>query len=286
MRRTFVAAAGLALGLALSSPASAQTPPERWEMLGLTTAPLPPAVKTGRQDAGDAELYYAVYGRGEPVILLHSGLGNGDYWDNEIGPLSQQYQVIVVDLRGHGRSTASPRPLTYRLMADDIVHLIKAQKLKDPAIVGWGDGAIVGLELALGHPKRIGRLIAFGLATDRSGLQPRPDQRATFIAYVHKAQADEDRLSGDPARFTATLDQLEALWEREPAYKPEDLARIKIPVTLLAAQYDEWVKLEHMARTAEIIPNARMIMLPRTSYFAPWQAPREFTDAVLVALRP
>lgn len=284
MRTRSLAGAGLALSLALCGDAVAQDFLQRWESLK-ATAPLPPVVKTGRQDVGDVELYYAIYGRGDPVILLHPGLGNADYWANQIGPLSQTHQVIVVDLRSHGRSSASPELLSYRLMADDVVRLIKAHKIKQPAIVGWGDGAIAGLELAQRYPKRIGKLIAFGLVTDRSGLQPRPDQSATFVDYVHRAKADYERLSATPAGFSASLDQLEALWEREPAYTAEDLARIETPVIVLAAEYDEWVKPEHMAKTAELIPGAQMITLPRASYFAPWQAPKEFNDAVLMALR-
>ena len=75
------------------------------------TAPLPPQTESGRVDVGDVELYYAIYGKGRPVVLLHPGLGHSDYWANQIGPLSQEFQVVVVDLRGHGRSGASGREL-------------------------------------------------------------------------------------------------------------------------------------------------------------------------------
>jgi pimeloyl-ACP methyl ester carboxylesterase len=285
MGKNTFAAAVLALSVAICGGAFAEEPVRPWQTLR-PTAPLSPPLKTGRQDVGEVELHYAVYGRGEPVILLHPGLGNGDYWANQVGPLSQEFQVIVVDLRDHGRSTASRGPLSYRLMAEDIVHLIKAQKLKKPAIVGWGDGATVGLELARRYPKRIGKLVAFGMAYDRAGLQPRPDEAATFVDYVMKAQADHARLSGDPASFTATLDKLEALWEREPAYTASDLTGIQVPVVLMAAQYDEWVKTDHMVEAARLIPEARIITLPRTSHFAPWQASRRFNDALRLILRP
>lgn len=282
--RPSVIASSIAISLALCAPAAAQEFAKPWESLR-ALVPLPPVEKTGRQDVGDVELYYAVYGRGEPVILLHPGLGNGDYWANQVGPLSQEYQVIVVDLRGHGRSSASAKPLTYRLMADDILRLIKAQKLKEPTIVGWGDGATIGLELALRYPKRVGRLVLFGLTFDQSGFQPRPDTSDTFIEYVHKAQADHARLSGGQAGFTSTLDQMEALWEREPNFSHADLQRLKTPTILMSADHDEWVKPDHMTQAAQLIPGAQMITLPRTSHFAPWQAPKKFDDALLVALR-
>ncbi|HYG26522.1 MAG TPA: alpha/beta hydrolase, partial [Caulobacteraceae bacterium] len=122
-RRAFIA--GSAAAALLPSVSAAQTArPEPWKTLRETTV-LPPAVETGRQRVGDVELYYAIYGKGRPVVLLHPGLGHADYWANQIGPLSQDFQVVVVDLRGHGRSTGSDTPLSYALMADDVLQLIR-----------------------------------------------------------------------------------------------------------------------------------------------------------------
>ena len=284
MGKNTLVAAGIALNLALCGGALAQDLPKPWQSLR-TTAPLPPVVKSGRQDVGDVALYYAVYGQGDPVILLHPGLGNGDYWANQVGPLSQEFQVIVVDLRGHGRSTASAKPLSYRLMADDIVHLIKAQKLKAPAIVGWGDGAIVGLELARRHPGRVGKLVLFGLTYDVAGQQPGVDQTPTFVEYVHKAAADYRRLAPEPKDFDATFQKLEALWIAEPHYPAEQLRTVKAPTAVFAAEHDEWARPEHMEEAARLIPGARMVVLPAVSHFAPWQAPKTFNDAVRLMLR-
>ena len=109
--------------LAGATPAAAQIAGQPWASLR-TTVPLPPQTESGRVDVGDVELYYAIYGKGRPVVLLHPGLGHSDYWANQIGPLSQEFQVGVVDLRGHGRSGASARPFTYALIADDPMALL------------------------------------------------------------------------------------------------------------------------------------------------------------------
>lgn len=247
-------------------------------------APLPPVTETGRRKVGDVGLHYAVYGRGAPVILLHPGLGHSDYWANQIGPLSQSRQVIVVDMRGHGRSTGSDRPLSYRLLADDVLSLSRALNLKAPAIVGWGDGAVTGLELARRHPGRVGKLIAFSLTYDVSGQQPGVDQAPTFIAYVHKAAADYERMSPAPNDFDRLFKQLEALWVAEPHYTAEQLAEVKVPVAVLAAQYDEWTRLEHMKEAARLIPDAQIVMLNDVSHFAPWQAPKRFNDVLNLLL--
>jgi pimeloyl-ACP methyl ester carboxylesterase len=274
--------AALSLGVALAGPAPAQAP-QPWTTLR-ATVPLPPPVKTGYVRSGDVEIYYAIYGRGRPVLLIHPGLGHGDYWSNQVGPLSQIYQVIVVDLRGHGRSTRSDTPLSYELMGDDVTHLIRTLNIEKPAVVGWGDGAIVGLEMALHHPKRIGELIVFGMAHDVTGLRPAVDQTPTFVEYVHKTAADYERLAPEPKNFGATVDQMEALWETAPHYTAADLARVKAPTTVLVAEHDEWVIPEHAEQAATLIPGAQSVWLPKVSHFAPWQAPKKFTDALKLIL--
>ena len=270
--------------LAGATPAAAQIAGQPWASLR-TTVPLPPQTESGRVDVGDVELYYAIYGKGRPVVLLHPGLGHSDYWANQIGPLSQEFQVVVVDLRGHGRSGASARPFTYALFADDILALIRALDLKKPAIVGWGDGAIVGLELARRHPGRVGKLVLFGLTYDVAGQQPGVDQTPTFVEYVHKAAADYRRLAPEPKDFDATFQKLEALWIAEPHYTAEQLRTVKAPTAVFAAEHDEWARPEHMEEAARLIPGARMVVLPAVSHFAPWQAPKKFNDAVKLMLR-
>ena len=258
--------------------------PQPWTTLRETTV-LPTPVETGREKVNGVELYYAIYGKGRPVVFLHPGLGHGDYWANQVGPLSQDYQVIVVDLRGHGRSTGSDQPLSYELMADDIMKLMQKLHIRKPAIVGWGDGAIVGLELAMRHPKRLTKLVAFGLTYDVSGQQPGVDQTQTFIDYVHKAVADHQKLSPQPERLDATFRQLEALWASAPRYTPAELAKVEVPTAVIAAEYDEWVKLSHMEEAARLLPNSQILVLRRTSHFAPWQAPKTFNDALKLVLR-
>ena len=92
---------------------------ERWEMLPPTPAPIP-AARSGNANVNGISIYYAVYGQGPPVILLHGGLANADYWGNQIKALMPRRTVIVMDSRGHGRSTRDTRPYGYDLMADDV----------------------------------------------------------------------------------------------------------------------------------------------------------------------
>ncbi|MGI9253864.1 MAG: alpha/beta fold hydrolase, partial [Thermomicrobiales bacterium] len=109
-----------------------------------------------------ADIYYEEYGSpdGQAVLLLHGGLGNGDYFVNQIPALTDTYRVIVMDSSGHGRSSFDDKPITYALMAEDVLGLMDHLKIDKADIVGWSDGGIIGIEIALTHPERLNRVVA------------------------------------------------------------------------------------------------------------------------------
>jgi hypothetical protein len=112
--RQFALAAFLAL---LAVPAAAA---ERWETLPPTPAPIP-TDRTGEAAVNGITIHYAIYGQGSPVVFLHGGLANTDYWGNQIPAVAARHMVVLMDSRGHGRSTREARPYGYDLMADDVV---------------------------------------------------------------------------------------------------------------------------------------------------------------------
>jgi pimeloyl-ACP methyl ester carboxylesterase len=151
---------------------------ERWEMLPPTPRPIQ-SERSGQANANGISIHYAVYGQGSPVILLHGGLANTDYWGNQIKALEPHHTVIVMDSRGHGRSTRDSRPYGYDLMADDVVALMDVLKVPKADIVGWSDGAILGLDLAMRHPGRIGKIFAFAANTVTSGVKDAVEKNPT-----------------------------------------------------------------------------------------------------------
>src|SRR3981189_3467955 len=154
---------------------------ERWE-----TLPPPPApIHTDR--SGDAHvngitIYYAMYGQGSPVIFLHGGLANTDYWGGQVPAVAAHHTVILMDSRGHGRSTRDARPYGYDLMADDIVALMDSLKIGRADIVGWSDGGILGIDLAMRHKDKVGKVFAFAANTVTSGVNAGAEQTPTFAA--------------------------------------------------------------------------------------------------------
>ena len=100
------------------------------------TPSLPAATTSGMAPVNGIRIWYAVFGHGDPVILLHGGLANANYWGEQVRALQGRYQVIVVDSRGHGRSTRDATPYGYDLMASDVVGLMDFLRIRRAAIVG------------------------------------------------------------------------------------------------------------------------------------------------------
>src|SRR5580704_18966172 len=125
-------------------------------------APLPVASDQGYIEHGGARIWYATYGSGSLVILLHGGLGHSGNWGYQIPELvSSGHLAVLIDSRGHGRSTRDLRPFTYDLMASDVRAVMDALQLESAVVVGWSDGACTGLVLARQAPARVAGVFYF-----------------------------------------------------------------------------------------------------------------------------
>jgi pimeloyl-ACP methyl ester carboxylesterase len=120
---------------------------ERFEAEGAAQPPNPN--DQGYVEHDGARLWYTIYGMGAPVILLHGGLGHSGNWGYQVPALiSGGYRVVLLDSRGHGRSTRDTRPFSYELMASDVLAVMDALHIEKPSLVGWSDGACTALVLA------------------------------------------------------------------------------------------------------------------------------------------
>jgi pimeloyl-ACP methyl ester carboxylesterase len=253
---------------------------ERWEMLPPTPAVIP-SERSAQVGVNGISIHYAVYGRGSPVVLLHGGLANSDYWGNQIEALMPHHTVIVMDSRGHGRSTRDSRPYGYDLMADDVVALMDALKVPRADIVGWSDGGILGLDLAIRHPDRVGKIFAFAANTVTSGVKDDVKKNPTFAAFIERAGHEYQAYSATPKEYDAFVQQISKMWADQPNWTDAQLKAIAAPVLVVDGDHDEAIKREHTEYIAAMIPGAGLLILPNTSHFAFLQDPTLFNFAVL-----
>ena len=270
----------LSLALLLVLIAFSTSAAERWEMLPPTPAPIP-ATRSGNANVNGISIYYAVYGNGSPIILLHGGLANADYWGNQIKALMPRRTVIVMDSRGHGRSTRDTRPYGYDLMADDVVALMDFLNVPKADVVGWSDGGILGLDLAIRHRGRIGRVFAFAANTAPSGVKDDVEKNPTFAAFIKRAGDEYRAHSSTPNEYDAFVEQISKMWASEPNWTDAQLQAISAPVLVVDGDHDEAIKREHTEYIAATIPHAGLLILPNASHFAFLQDPELFNFAML-----
>jgi pimeloyl-ACP methyl ester carboxylesterase len=262
----------------LLSVALVAAPVEPWKTLSLP-GPMPMATTQAHADVNGIKLYYATYGAGAPVILLHGGAGNGDHWANQVTALATQFQVIVVDSRGHGRSTRDGKPITYALMADDLLALMDHLELGKAALVGWSDGGAIGLDLAIRHPERVSKLVAYGTNFNLAGTQK--GSGATFPAYFARCAADYAKLSPTPGDYKGLQAALRPMWRSLPSYTNAQIASIKVPTLVLDGDHDEIIRQDHVKELAKLISGAKLVFIRDASHFALFQQPEAFNQAVM-----
>lgn len=189
-------------------------------------------------------LYYEFHGQGEPLVLLHGGLGAIQMFGPVLPALAEKRQVIAVDLQGHGRTADVDRPLSIELMADDIAALIRHLGLKRVDLAGFSLGGGVALQTAVRHPEAVGRLV----------LVSTPLRRGAFYPEILAQQAQVGEAAAEALKQTPMYQLYESIaprpqdWPRLLAKIGEAMARdydfskqvpgIKVPVLIVAGDAD------------------------------------------------
>lgn len=271
----------LAAGLTAPPPAARPAVP-RWDTLP-AAQPLPPLKDQGYVDHEGARIWYGRVGSGQPVILLHGGMASSLSWGNQVPPLvTTHHAVILIDSRGHGRSSLGPDPLSYALMERDVIAVMDALHLQRASFVGWSDGAIISLVAAMKNPERVDRVYAFGANMDTSAVLPNADRSPILPQLAARLAREYAALSPTPEGFAALHQAVEAMQKKEPDYTAAQLAAIHVAhIAIVDGEHDEFIRPAHTAYLARTIPGARLIILPGVSHFAPWQDPSAFNQSVV-----
>jgi pimeloyl-ACP methyl ester carboxylesterase len=267
---------------ALGMAEAAHTTPQ-WLRLPATPG-LPAPEHGGTAPINGIKIWYAEFGHGEPVILLHGGLANSNYWSNQVPVLAKRTRVIVMDSRGHGRSTRDGSPFGYDLMASDVLALMDFLKIPKAAIVGWSDGAILGLDIAIHHPERVTKLFAFAANSDPSGVKD-VSQSPVFSGFIARAEKEYEQLSPTPGKYKSFLDEITKMWATQPDFSAQQLQSITVPTWIVDGDHDEAIQRGNIDFMARQIPGARLLIQADVSHFSFLQNPVQFNRDLLRFLK-
>ncbi|HEY0302585.1 MAG TPA: alpha/beta hydrolase [Rhizomicrobium sp.] len=233
-----------------------------------------------RANVNGISLYYETYGEGPPVLVLHGAAGFLETMHYFIGGLSATHTVIAVDSRAQGRSTDGPGPLTYAAMGDDMIKLLDALHIKQVDVVGWSDGGIVGLDMAMKHPERVRRLIAIGANYKPDGVDPKAFTGDFAAQLTREVKPFYDRVAPDPSHFPIMAKKIQVMITTEPHYTPAELGRIRALVLIVAGEHDLILR-RHTDSLAAAIPGAQELIVPGASHLGPLEMPDRYNEIAL-----
>lgn len=225
--------------------------------------------------AKDAKIYYEVYGKGQPIVLLHGGLfGSIVEMSDFIDHLKNDYQVIAINTRGHGKSTLGAEPMTLRQRADDAMAVINAVTNDSVTLIGFSDGGYTAYQLAAMYPNRVKKMVVMGAGALSPG-----DREFNFTAAQAKQMdpafiAQHLRLNPEPDRLEEMFAGVCACYNKVTVGK-EMLSAIQCPVLVMAGDRDGGNPVERVVSAARHIPQHQISIISNTGhgcFLENWQA--------------
>lgn len=208
----------------------------------------------------DIQLHYTEQGQGQPLILLHGNGEDNTYFEHQIPYFSKDHHVIAIDTRGHGKSPRGDKPFTIKQFAEDLKDFMDSKGIAKANILGFSDGGNIALTFALKHPKRVEKLVLDGANLFPKGVKPRYQWPIEAGYRIAKRFAKKD----EKARRNA---EMLGLMVNEPLIEPSELARLTMPVLVVAGTKD-MIRESHTRLIANSLPNSQLAILEGDHFLA------------------
>jgi pimeloyl-ACP methyl ester carboxylesterase len=229
---------------------------------------------------GDVRTWYADYGQGEPLALLHGGLVDARFFEPNLDALAEHFHVFTPERRGHGHTPDVEGPITYQLMADDTIAFLDAVVGKPADLVGHSDGAVVAMLVAMQRPEVVKRLVMISGGFNTSG-SAQPDLELDvdqLVAYLGKAYGE---VSPDgEAHFPVVAAKIAELSKTEPNLEVSALAQVT-QRSLVMFGDDDLMTLSHALEMYDALAHAELAIVPGTSHFLTSEKPHLVNAIVL-----
>ncbi len=214
-------------------------------------------------DIRGLKMYCEVYGEGEPLLIIHGNGGSIKDFSNNIPYFSKKYKVIIADSRAQGKSADTGDSLTYEMMADDYAALLTAIKVDSANVIGWSDGGINGLLLAMRHPEKVKKLAVTG-----ANLQPDTTAVPQEIWDLFKPDFDKIKAKANKSADDKKQWKLLRLLTEQPHILTSDLGKIACPTLVIGGDHDV-IREEHTMLIYHSIPKAYLWILPNSGHSTP-----------------
>ena len=218
-------------------------------------------------------MYYEIYGAGKPLLIIHGNGGSIKDFSNQIPYFSKEYKVILADSRAQGKSKDARDSLTYEMMADDLNALLDHLHLDSCFVIGWSDGGINGLLLAMRHPEKVKKLAV-------TGANLWPDSTAVEPFLFRWLAKEVDSLS--KVKQTAEIKnqyKLMAMMTKEPNITLQQLHSIKCPTLVIGGDHDALLP-KHTMLIADAIPQSYLWILPNSGHATPINYSKQFNETI------
>ncbi len=222
------------------------------------------------------KMYYEIYGKGEPLLIIHGNGGSINNFENQIPYFSKNYQVILADSRAHGKSIDQGDSLNYEIMTDDLNALLDTLHIDSCNVIGWSDGGIEGLLLAIRHPKKVKKLAV-------TGANLIPDAILSTDPWVVETVINAiDSLKKLPVSFeTKRQLKLQRLLINEPHITHAALQKIACPTLVIGGDQDV-IMPRHTLEIAEHIKKSNLWILPNSGHSTPLAYKDLFNETVRI----
>lgn len=221
-------------------------------------APASKPARSGYLKVNGIDYHYQVHGKGQPLLLLHGGLGQVEMFGPVLAALARTRQVIGVDLHGHGRTTLGDRPISLVDMGDDMAEILRQLGHEQVDVMGYSLGGGVAFRLAVQHPQRVRRLVVASAGYAQDGFYP---EMLPLQAQVGSAMADAMKetpmyksyvaVAPRPQDFPRLLDRMGAFM-RKPYDYTEDVGQLRMPVMLVYGDSDMY-RPEHIVKFYQLL---------------------------------
>lgn len=220
------------------------------------------------------KIYTEIYGAGEPLLIIHGNGGSIADFSNQIPYFQKNYKVILADNRAQGKSHDKGDSLTYEMMADDYEALLTALNIDSANVIGWSDGGINGLLLAIRHPQKVKKLAI-------TGANLVPDSTAVYedVAELVQPFYDNAKKNKDKGGQALTQWKLARLLVEQPNIPLSQLRTIQCPTLVIGGDHDV-IKEAHTLEIYRNIPKAYLWILPNAGHSTPLVYKDEFNAKV------